>query len=225
VARVILVVYAHPYPHYSRACATLLEAIQDLPDLEVRSLYELYPDFDIDVAAEQQALERAELVVWMGPFYWYSVPALLAHWFQKVLVDGFAYGDDDGRLAGKDCLWVVTAGGDEKAFSAEGRHGHRFEVFEPAVAQTARYCGMSWLPPFVVLAAHEVRETVLREHGLRLRERLEGWPVVPADPVARTDPVARAKAGAQSPKLDPRLREDDATGRDDRSAGPDDVNA
>lgn len=172
----ILVVYAHPYPHYSRACATLLDAIRDLPDLAVRSLYELYPEFDIDVTAEQQALEQADLVVWMGPLYWYTVPALLKHWFEKVLVRGFAYGTGGaGKLAGKDCLWVVTAGGDEKAFSAEGRHGHRFSVFEPVVEETARYCGMKWQPPFVVLAAHEVREAVLQEHGVKLRQRLEAW--------------------------------------------------
>lgn len=171
----ILVVYAHPYPHYSRAGATLLDAIRDLPDLAVRALYDLYPDFDIDARAEQEAIEAADLVVWMAPMYWYNVPALLAHWFQKVLVDGFAYGDDAGRLARKDCLWVVTAGGDEKAFSAEGRHGHPFAAFEPAVEQTARYCGMNWLPPFVLLAAHEVNEPVLVESGVRLRQRLEEW--------------------------------------------------
>lgn len=171
----ILVVYAHPYPHYSRACATLLDAIRDLPDLAVRVLYDLYPDFDIDAKAEQEALRQADLVIWMGPLYWYNLPALLALWFEKVLVDGVAYGDDAGLLGDKDCLWVVTTGGGEKDFSAAGRHERPFEAFEPAVEQTARYCGMNWLPPFVVLAAHDVRETVLQEHGVRLRQRLEAW--------------------------------------------------
>ena len=55
----ILIVRAHPYPQRSRAGRALLEAVHDLPDLEVRSLYDLYPDFDIDVAAEQAALARA----------------------------------------------------------------------------------------------------------------------------------------------------------------------
>jgi glutathione-regulated potassium-efflux system ancillary protein KefF len=175
VGPVIVVFYAHPYPHYSRACATLLEAIRDLPGLQVRSLYDLYPDFDVDVRAEQQALEAADLVVWMGPFYWYSVPALLSHWFEKVLVRGFAFGSGTAKLDGKHCLWVTTAGGDAESFSREGRHGHPFHVFEPAIEQTARFCRMEWLPPFVLLAAHEVKETVLREHGVKLRERLEEW--------------------------------------------------
>jgi len=201
---VILVVYAHPYPHYSRACATLLEAIQDLPGLKVRSLYDLYPDFDIDVRAEQEALESADLVVWMGPLYWYSVPALLKHWFEKVLLQGWAYGAGQARLKGKDCLWVTTAGGDEIAFSPGGRHGHPLEVFVPVVEQTALFCRMNWLPPFVVLSAHDVRETVLREHGVRLRERLEAWRA------GERKLAAAANGGAQPAELDPGLRRDDA---------------
>jgi len=201
---VILAVYAHPYPHYSRACATLLEAIQDLPGLKVRSLYDLYPDFDIDVRAEQEALESADLVVWMGPLYWYSVPALLKHWFEKVLLQGWAYGAGQARLKGKDCLWVTTAGGDEIAFSPGGRHGHPLEVFVPVVEQTALFCRMNWLPPFVVLSAHDVRETVLREHGVRLRERLEAWRA------GERKLAAAANGGAQPAELDPGLRRDDA---------------
>jgi glutathione-regulated potassium-efflux system ancillary protein KefF len=175
MGRVILVLYAHPYPHYSRACATLLEAIRDLPDLQVRPLYDLYPEFDIDVRAEQQAAEGADLVVWLAPFYWYSVPSLLHHWFEKVLVRGFAYGAGGWKLGGKECLWVTTTGGDEDAFTATGRHNHAFESFVPAMEQVARYCRMNWLEPFVLKGAHEARETVLREEGVKLREKLEDW--------------------------------------------------
>ena len=104
----ILVVYAHPYPTRSRAGRALLQAIGDLPDVTVRSLYDLYPDFDIDVTAEQEALARAQLIVWLHPFYWYSVPGLMKHWFDKVLEQGWAYGEGGTALAGKRCLWAPT---------------------------------------------------------------------------------------------------------------------
>jgi hypothetical protein len=42
-ALMVLVVHAHPYPRRSVAGAELLAALRGLPDLEVRSLYELYP--------------------------------------------------------------------------------------------------------------------------------------------------------------------------------------
>ncbi|MCP0855302.1 NAD(P)H-dependent oxidoreductase, partial [Salmonella enterica subsp. enterica serovar Give] len=38
-----------------------------LENVEMRSLYHLYPDFNIDVAAEQEALSRASLIVWQHP--------------------------------------------------------------------------------------------------------------------------------------------------------------
>ena len=171
----ILVVYAHPYPARSRACAALLAAIEGRQGLEVRSLYELYPDFDIDGDAERAALERAKLVVWVHPMYWYSAPALMKHWLDHVLIKGWAHGDGGRALAGKDCLWVTTTGGDEKAFSPEGRHAHAFEAFEPAMKQTARYCGMNWLPPIAVRGSHGVPQEALREAGTALRATLDSW--------------------------------------------------
>ena len=170
----IVVIHAHPYPSRSRACAALLEAIRDLPGLELRALYDLYPDFDIDPAAEQAALERAKLVVWLHPLYWYTVPGLMKHWFDEVLVGGWAHGEGGTALAGKDCLWVTTAG-DVLAFSEEGRHEHPFAAFVPVIEQTARYCGMKWLAPFVVHGAREIPDEELREAGRQLRAQLETW--------------------------------------------------
>ena len=171
----IVVIYAHPYPAHSRACAALLEAIVARDDLAVRSLYDLYPDFDIDARAERAALAGARLVVWMSPLYWYGVPALLKHWFDRVLVKGWAYGEGGTAIAGKYCLWVTTTGGDEPAYTAGGKHAHPFEAFVPPIEQTARFCHMQWLPPFVVHGAHVVADDALREAAARLKARLDDW--------------------------------------------------
>jgi glutathione-regulated potassium-efflux system ancillary protein KefF len=171
----ILVILAHPYPSRSRACAALVEAVRSMGDLEVRSLYDLYPDFDVDRAAEQAALARASLVVWLHPIFWYTVPALMKHWMDDVLVRGFAYGPEGSKLAGKDLLWVPATGGDDAAYSAAGRHNHAFSAFTPGIEQSARYCGMNWLEPFVLHGAHEISDEALRDAGLRLRARLETW--------------------------------------------------
>jgi glutathione-regulated potassium-efflux system ancillary protein KefF len=171
----IVVVFAHPYPGASRACAALVAALHGLAGTEVRSLYDLYPDFDVDVAAEQAALARAGLVVWLHPMHWYGVTGLLKHWFDTVLVKGWAYGEGGNALAGKDCLWAVTTGGDAAAFSPAGRHAHPLADFVAPVEQTARYCGMNWLPPHVVHGAHEIDAAALAAAGAGLRSRLEAW--------------------------------------------------
>jgi glutathione-regulated potassium-efflux system ancillary protein KefF len=170
---VILVIHAHPYPARSRAVGALLAAIRDLPGVEVRSIYTLYPDFDIDAAAERKALERAKVVVLLHPLYWYTAPAMLKHWFEVVLVKGWAYGEGGAALKGKECLWVTTTGGDEFAFTKEGKHGHGIESFEPVVEQTARFCGMRWLRPFIVFGGHVISDEELRAAAQHLRRRLQ----------------------------------------------------
>lgn len=166
-------IFAHPYPSRSRTNRVLLDAVQDLPDVEIRSLYDLYPDFAIDIDAEQAALARADIVVWQHPLYWYSAPALLKHWFDKVLAYGWAYGDGRHALRGKVCQWVTTTGGDHSAFTPLGVHGHVFDSFVPPMSQTARFCGMRWQPPLVVHAARKISDEVLGEFALTYRQRLQ----------------------------------------------------
>jgi glutathione-regulated potassium-efflux system ancillary protein KefF len=169
---VIVLFSAHPYPDRSRANRALLEAVRGLPDLEVRSLYDLYPDFDIDVPEEQAALVRARAVVWQHPFYWYSVPSLLKHWFDKVLLRGWAYGEGGTALVGKRCLWAATTGGDPAAYQHGGIHGFPFAAFVPVVEQTARFCGMHWEEPFILHGSHKVSDAALEDSAQTYKRRL-----------------------------------------------------
>lgn len=171
----ILVVYAHPYPRRSRASRRLLEAILDLPGLAVHSIYERYPDFDIDIPAEQAALNQARLVVWLHPLYWYSPPGLMKHWFDKVLAYGWAYGPDSHALRGKHCLWVPTTGGDEHAYSSAGMHEHPFKDFVLPIEETARFCGMHWEAPQVLHGAHLISDAALDAQAQTFRQRLLDW--------------------------------------------------
>ena len=168
----IALIYAHPYPQRSRANRVLLEAVRDVPGVSVRALYDLYPDFAIDVQAEQEALSAAHAVIWQHPLYWYSVPGLLKHWFDKVLAHGWAYGEGGTALQGKSCLWVATTGGDERAYSAAGMHAYPFETFVPPVLQTARFCGMRFEDPIVVHAAHRTSPEALQREAERYRQRV-----------------------------------------------------
>ena len=89
----ILVINAHPDPEKSTAGKAILEAFTKLcPQAEVRNLAELITPAGFDVAAEQAALVKADVVVWQFPFYWYSVPAIMKKWIDDVLTHGFAYG-------------------------------------------------------------------------------------------------------------------------------------
>jgi len=169
----IVLIHAHPYPRRSRANKALLRAVEDLPGLSIRSLYDLYPDFAIDVDAEKAALLAADVIVWQSPFYWYGVPSLLHHWFEKVLEHGWAYGNGGDALSRKRVLWVTTTGSPPSGYRSGGMHGHRFDVFIPPIEQTARFCGMSWEEPIIVHGAHLVEPAELARWGRAYRARLE----------------------------------------------------
>jgi glutathione-regulated potassium-efflux system ancillary protein KefF len=171
----ILIIHAHPYPQRSRAGRALLDQASAVAGVEVRSLYDLYPDFDIDVLAEQTALRRADLIVWLHPTYWYSVPAMLKHWFDVVLLRGFAYGDGGATLHGKYCLWAPTTGGTVASYGREGAHQLEFSAFEAPIRQTASFCGLQWLPPFVLHAAHVSTTAEIAAYAAEFRSRLVAW--------------------------------------------------
>lgn len=177
----ILIIHAHPYPSRSRATHALLQAALTLPEVTVHSLYERYPDFDIDIAAEQAALSQAQLIVWLHPLYWYSVPGMMKHYFDKVLSLGWAYGGKSGgsgsgrALHGKHCLWAPSTGGDSETYSTTGIHEHLFADFVKPIEMTARFCGMFWQPPFVVHGAHVISDDELGAKADAFKLRLQDW--------------------------------------------------
>ena len=112
-----LIVYAHPAHQRSRANRVLLDRISDLHNVTVHDLYETYPDFFIDVEAEQALLLEHDLIVIQHPVYWYNMPALLREWQDLVLEYGYAYGRQQQKLAGKGMWVVMTAGAPEHTYS------------------------------------------------------------------------------------------------------------
>jgi glutathione-regulated potassium-efflux system ancillary protein KefF len=104
----------------------MLEQVRTLENVEIRSLYQLYPDFNIDIAAEQEALSRADLIVWQHPMQWYSTPPLLKLWIDKVFSHGWAYGHNGNALKGKSLMWAVTTGGGKATLILVPSRGLRF---------------------------------------------------------------------------------------------------
>lgn len=156
-ARRILILFAHPALQRSSVNARLVRAVRDLPGVTVNDLYERYPDFMIDVPAEQALLEEHDIIVFQHPFYWYSSPAMLKEWQDLVLEYGFAYGEGGTALRGKLGFSAISAGGSRNAYR-RGGHNH-FEIAEllTPFEQTFRLCHMEYLPPFVIHGTHGLK--------------------------------------------------------------------
>ncbi|MDR7379222.1 glutathione-regulated potassium-efflux system ancillary protein KefF [Rhodoferax ferrireducens] len=171
------------------AAARALTASADGPQIEVQDLYANYPDYDIDVAAEQARVEAADLLVLLHPIQWYAMPALQKLWFDEVLTYGWAYGAVSAEgldvapagtpgtaLRGKALWLVLTTGGQEGSYQPGNDHRHPFDNFLPPYEQTAALCGMRFLPPLVLHAAHSAGKQEVTTHIDSFRQRLQSYP-------------------------------------------------
>ena len=173
----LLVLAAHPQLHLSHVNAPLLQAARSLGgEVVVRDLYALYPDYLIDVQAEQQALREADLIVWMHPIQWYSMPALMKLWLDEVLTYGWAYGRAGTALHGKDVWLVASTGGPESSYHPAAYNRYFFDAFVPPYEQTAALCGLRFLPPLLLHGAHTVADSALQQHVQLFTERLRSYP-------------------------------------------------
>lgn len=161
----VLVLFAHPRLERSRANARLLAHVPG--NVTFHDLYECYPDFDVDVAAEQARLLAHDVVVWHHPLYWYSAPPLVKQWIDLVLAFGWAYGPGGTALRGRTLFHVVTTGGGTTAYQTDGMHGWTLAEFLRPLQRTATLCGMRWLPPFAVHGTHRLSEDDLERAGRR----------------------------------------------------------
>jgi len=130
-----------------------------------------------DIQAELDKLLWADLVIFNFPIYWFSAPAILKGWFDRVLVSGICYGGkrfyDQGGLAGKKALVSVTLGGRDHMFGEGAIHGPLEDMLRPILRGTLAYTGMSVLPPFVAwhvpYISNDARQDFLRQYQDRLQ--------------------------------------------------------
>ncbi|MEJ8824663.1 NAD(P)H-dependent oxidoreductase [Variovorax humicola] len=172
----VYVIAAHPHWRDSRVNRQLKQAARSLPDVDVNDLYGSYPDYAIDVEAEQERLARADLLVLLHPIQWYSMPPLQKLWFDEVLSWGWAYGPGGTALRGKDCWLVATTGGPESSYHPQGYNRYFFDAFLPPYEQTAALCGMRFLPPLIFHGARSATHEELLAHVAVFKDRLASYP-------------------------------------------------
>ena len=150
----ILIQLYHPLYHRSKVNRELIMAVEDLEGVSVRVMYDLYPNFHIDVNKEQDLLQEHDIVIWQHPFFWYSSPSLLKEWIDIVLQHGFAYGREGKALAGKKVMTAISAGGRREVYQEGGMRKYSIRQLLAPFEQTVSLCNMHYLPPFVVHGTH-----------------------------------------------------------------------
>nr|WP_315252315.1 NAD(P)H-dependent oxidoreductase [uncultured Duganella sp.] len=191
----ILIVYAHPNPRslngalkdyavqHLQAAGHAVQ-VSDLYAMQWRPTLEANETPGPEVLREQEKLLWADTVIFQFPLWWFSMPAIMKGWVERVFSYGFGYGIGEhsdrrwgdrygeGTLAGKRAMLMVTAGGWEPHYSARGINGPIEQLLFPIHHGVLHYAGMAVLPPFLIYRTSRVDEAsfaaACEELGLRL---------------------------------------------------------
>ncbi|TAK75754.1 MAG: flavodoxin family protein [Aquabacterium sp.] len=139
-----------------------------------------------DVAAEQAKLQWADTLILQFPLWWFTMPAILKGWVDRVYAYGFAYGVGEhsdrrwgerygeGRMAGKRAMLVVTTGGWASHYGPRGINGPIEDLLFPIHHGILHYPGFDVLPPVVIHRTSKVDEARYAEETAALARRLDG---------------------------------------------------
>ncbi|MEU1226120.1 NAD(P)H-dependent oxidoreductase [Streptomyces sp. NPDC005828] len=137
-----------------------------------------------DVAAEQAKLLWADTIIFQFPLWWYTMPAILKGWVDRVFTYHFAYGVGEhsdtkygerfgeGTLAGKRALLSVTVGGPQSHYAARGINGPIDDLLFPIHHGILYYPGIEPLPPFVQYGSDRMTDDDYQGVAKAWRQRL-----------------------------------------------------
>lgn len=107
-----------------------------------------------DVLAEQARIDRADRLVLVYPVYWWSFPALLKGWVDRVFTNGWAYGyGESGRkkLGRLEVVLVAVAGADSGTYARHGYFGAMRTQIDHGIFD---YCGARVVRHELLLESH-----------------------------------------------------------------------
>lgn len=138
-----------------------------------------------DIAAEQRKLRDADLVILQFPLWWFSMPAILKGWVDRVFAYGLAYGVGEhsdqrwgdrygeGMFKGKRAMLIVTTGGWAPHYSERGINGKMADLLFPINHGILHYPGFAVLPPYVIYRTGKMDEARYRHTVEELGARLD----------------------------------------------------
>lgn len=96
-----------------------------------------------DIAAEQARIDRADALVLVYPVYWWSMPALLKGWIDRVFANGWAYDEGpDMKLTKKlrhlPVHLVALGGASQRTYARHGYFGAMKTQIDHGIFD---YCG------------------------------------------------------------------------------------
>jgi NAD(P)H dehydrogenase (quinone) len=141
--------------------------------------------FAPEIETEMQRLEWCDLMIWQFPLWWFSVPAILKGWVDRVFAMGRVYDREHiyetGRFRGKKAMLSLTVGGSKEAYLDDGFNGDISAILRPIQRGMLQFTGFDVLAPYIVYApvrqTDAVRQSILNDFSQRLQTITSELPI------------------------------------------------
>lgn len=124
-----------------------------------------------DIQTEMEKLKWCDVLILQFPFWWFSVPAILKGWFDRVLVKGFTY--DAGQwfntapLLGRKAMIMTTTQAPAQSYLPNALNGDINSLLQP-IHHTLHFIGFTPIEPFIAYG-------VMDEDNVKRKRYLEEY--------------------------------------------------
>lgn len=145
-----------------------------------------------DIELEQRKLLEADAMILQFPMWWFSMPAILKGWIDRVYAFGLAYGVGEhsdrkwgerygqGMFKGKRAMLILTTGGWAPHYSERGINGRIDDLLFPIHHGMLYYPGFDVVPPYLVYRAKKMDDQRFEQITTELGARLDAlWETAP----------------------------------------------
>lgn len=144
---------------------------------QIEEMYATEVDgFAPDIQAEMEKLDWCNLLIFQFPLWWFSMPAILKGWVDRVFAMGRIYGGgkwyDNGVFQGKKAMLSLTTGGGETIYSETGLNGNINNILFPINHGILRFVGFDVLPPFIVWGPSRIGDDERKAYLEAYKQRL-----------------------------------------------------
>ncbi len=168
-----VVIIDHPNFSQSNVNRRFVDELRKYPDeILLHNLQSVYPTGDINVSKEHCLIDNNEVFVLQFPLYWFSCPPKLKEWFDKVITNGWAYGEAN-HLENKKFAFCISCGSEEAAYNTMGRHHRKVEDYLANLIHAFEMCKVDYKGSFITYGINDKEIVTANVIGQRAKDYID----------------------------------------------------
>ncbi|HEY9746157.1 MAG TPA: NAD(P)H-dependent oxidoreductase [Oculatellaceae cyanobacterium] len=133
--------------------------------------------FSADIAAEMEKLFWCDVLVLQFPLWWFSMPAIMKGWVDRVFAFKAIYSREKwygtGSFKGKKAVLSITTGGPEDHYSREGFHPPLETLLLPIHHGILKFNGFEVCQPFIAREVAHISQFQRETYIAAFQQKLE----------------------------------------------------